>query len=216
MGCPWGEAGGGIAVADGSEVTPFGELRLMLTAEPKRREGQKAKANEFAIPRPLTFVTDAKIIDGLTSDLIIGWPTLKGTGLLAVVLGLEEYEPEEDHDADGLDDMWDDSTDPQYGMPEIKGKDHGEVQKLRDLCQKWKHLFGAPPKGGSKLPPINIELKKDSDGNDMRPKRQPCRNVSPWIRELIKQDTQKRVELGWYRYPEPLSVFTVYLLNFSI
>ena len=91
MGCPWGEAGGGIAVADGSEVTPFGELRLMLTAEPKRREGQKAKANEFAIPRPLTFVTDAKIIDGLTSDLIIGWPTLKGTGLLAVVLGLEEY-----------------------------------------------------------------------------------------------------------------------------
>ena len=48
-----------------------------------------------------------------------------------------------------------------------------------------------------------IELKKDSDRNDMRPKRQPCRNVSPWIRELIKQDTQKRVELGWYRYPEP-------------
>ena len=203
MGCPWGEAGGGIAVADGSEVTPFGELRLMLTAEPRRREGQKAKANEFAIPRPLTFVTDAKIIDGLTSDLIIGWPTLKGTGLLAVVLGLEEYEPEEDHDADGLDDMWDDSTDPQYGMPEIKGKDRGEVEKLRELCQKWKHLFGAPQKGGSKLPPINIELKKDSDGNDMRPKRQPCRNVSPWIRELIKQDTQKRVELGWYRYPEP-------------
>ena len=80
MGCPWGEAGGGIAVADGSEVTPFGELRLMLTAEPRRREGQKAKANEFAIPRPLTFVTDAKIIDGLTSDLIIGWPTLRGTG----------------------------------------------------------------------------------------------------------------------------------------
>ena len=148
MGCPWGEAGGGIAVADGSEVTPFGELRLMLTAEPRRREGQKAKANEFAIPRPLTFVTDAKIIDGLTSDLIIGWPTLKGTGLLAVVLGLEEYEPEEDHDADGLDDMWDDSTDPQYGMPEIKGKDRGEVKKLREPCQKWKHLFGAPQKGG--------------------------------------------------------------------
>ena len=67
----------------------------------------------------------SKIIDGLTSDLIIGWPTLKGTGLLAVVLGLEEYEPEEDHDADGLDDMWDDPTDPQYGMPEIKGKDRG-------------------------------------------------------------------------------------------
>ena len=102
---------------------------------------------------------------------------------------MEEYEPEEGNDVDGLDDMWDDSTDPQYGMPEIKGKDPVEVGRLRDLCQTWKHLFGAPPKGGSKLPPINIELKKDPDGNDMRPKRQPCRNVSPWIRELIKQDT---------------------------
>ena len=95
LGCSWGDAGGGIVMADGRETTPHGELRLMLSAEPKRK-GQQDANNAFALPRSLTFVTDAQIIDNLTSELIIGWPTLKGTGLLAVVLGLEQYEPEED------------------------------------------------------------------------------------------------------------------------
>ena len=75
-------------MADGRETTPHGELRLMLSAEPKRG-GQPDDNNAFAIPRSLTFITDAQIIDNLTSELIIGWLTLKGMGLLAVVLGLE-------------------------------------------------------------------------------------------------------------------------------
>ena len=57
----------------------------------------------------------------LSNDLIIGWPTLKGTGLLAVVLGLEEYELEEDKDDDGLGELWEASEDPQYGPPTVKG-----------------------------------------------------------------------------------------------
>ena len=124
LGCSWGDAGGGIVMADGRETTPHGELRLMLSAEPKRK-GHEDANNAFAIPRPLTFVTDAQIIEDLTSEVIIGWPTLKGTGLLAVVLGLEEYEPEEDHDNDGLDDMWDDEPNPDYGMPKIHGSNPG-------------------------------------------------------------------------------------------
>ena len=202
LGCSWGDAGGGIVMADGRETTPHGELRLMLSAEPKRK-GQQDANNAFALPRSLTFVTDAQIIDNLTSELIIGWPTLKGTGLLAVVLGLEQYEPEEDHDDDGLDDMWDDDPDPEYGMPRVHGADPKEVEKVKDLCQRWKHLFGPPPKGGSKLPPIDIELKKDGQGADIRPKRQACRPAAPWIQQLIEEDTAKRIELGWYRKPEP-------------
>ena len=202
LGCSWGDAGGGIVMADGRETTPHGELRLMLSAEPKRK-GQQDANNAFALPRSLTFVTDAQIIHNLTSELIIGWPTLKGTGLLAVVLGLEQYEPEEDHDDDGLDDMWDDDPDPEYGMPRVHGADPKEVGKVKDLCQRWKHLFGPPPKGGSKLPPIDIELKKDGQGADIRPKRQACRPAAPWIQQLIEEDTAKRIELGWYRKPEP-------------
>ena len=202
LGCSWGDAGGGIVMADGRETTPYGELRLMLSAEPKRK-GPVTANNAFAIPRPLTFVTDAQIIDNLTSQVIIGWPTLKGTGLLAVVLGLEEYEPEEDHDDDGLDDMWDDEPNPEYGMPKVHGTNPEEIKRVKDLCQRWNHLFGPPPMGGSKLPPIDIELKKDGQGADIRPKRQACRHVAPWIQKLIEEDTAKRIELGWYRRPEP-------------
>ena len=117
-GIAWGDAGGGVLMADSTVAVPFGELRLLLTAEPKKDRSTPAREgnNELAIPRTLTFVTDAVIMKNLSSDLIIGWPTLKGTGLLAIALGLEEYEPEQDHDNDGLDDMWDDSPDPTYQM----------------------------------------------------------------------------------------------------
>ena len=84
LGCSWGDAGGGIVMADGRETAPHGELRLMLSAEPKRK-GPVTANNAFAIPRPLAFVTDAQIIDNLTSQVIIGWPTLKGTGSLSEV-----------------------------------------------------------------------------------------------------------------------------------
>ena len=118
LGVPWGEAGGGVSMAVSSSVAvPHGELRLLLSAEPSGSDG---RADELAIPRPLQFVTDALIMKDLSNDLIIGWPTLKGTGLLAVVLGLEEYELEEDKDDDGLGELWEASEDPQYGPPTVK------------------------------------------------------------------------------------------------
>ena len=79
LGVPWGEAGGGVSMAVSSSVAvPHGELRLLLSAEPSGSDG---RADELAIPRPLQFVTDALIMKDLSNDLIIGWPTLKGTGL---------------------------------------------------------------------------------------------------------------------------------------
>ena len=201
LGVPWGEAGGGVSMAVSSSVAvPHGELRLLLSAEPTGRDGREEE--QLAIPRPLQFVTDALIMKDLSNDLIIGWPTLKGTGLLAIVLGLEEYELEEDKDDDGLGELWEASEDPTYGPPTVKGSAE-EVQRIRTLCEEFKHLFGPPPSGGCKLPPIDIELKKDSDGRYMEPKRLQARYVSPWINELIREDTAMRIQNGWVRWPRP-------------
>ena len=47
-----------------------------------------------------------------------------------------------------------------------------------------------PPYGGSKLLALNIELKKDVEGNDLKPKPHKCRPVTPWIAYLIKEDVE--------------------------
>ena len=201
LGVSWGEAGGGVRMAVSSNVAiPHGQLRLMLVAEPRRGDSQ-AEAGELAIPRTLEFVTDALIMEDLSNELIIGWPTLKGTGLMAVVLGLEEYELEEDKDDDGLAELWDASEDPTYGPPTVKGTPE-EVQRIQALCEEYKHLFGPPPHGGCKLPPIDIKLKKTAEGTDMEPRRLRPRYVSPWINELIRADTKMRIEKGWMRWPD--------------
>ena len=74
----------------------------------------------------------------LSNDLIIGWPTLKGTGLLAIVLGLEEYELEEDKDDDGLGELWEASEDPTYGPP-IRALRRGAAQRDQD---RTRHFSG--------------------------------------------------------------------------
>ena len=133
----------------------------------------------------------------LSNDLIIGWPTLKGTGLLAVVLGLEEYKLEEDKDDDGLGELWEASEDPTYGPPTVKGSAE-EVRRIQALCEEFKHLFGPPPNGGCKLPPIDIELKQDSNGRYMEPRRMQARYVSPWINELIREGMiANRLKHSW-------------------
>ena len=130
LGVAWGEASGGVCMAVSSSVAvPHSQLRLMLMAEP-RRSGKQAEGGELAIPRTLEFVTDALIMEDLSNELIIGWPTLKGTGLMAVVLGLEEYELEEDKDDDGLAELWDASEDPSYGPPTVKGTPE-EVRRIQ-------------------------------------------------------------------------------------
>ena len=78
-----------------------------------------------------------------------------------------------------------------------------EVRRIQALCEEFKHLFGPPPNGGCKLPPIDIELKQDSNGRYMEPRRMQARYVSPWINELIREDTAMRIEKGWMRWPKP-------------
>ena len=151
----------------------------------------------MVLPRALTFVADVEVIEGLASELIIGWPTLKGTGLLGIIVGTDEYVFDEDQDYDEFDDLWPDVDQEIYEMPKIVGTP-SQQQDLRNLCEKYKELFGPVPHGGSDLPIFELQLKTDEYGRTMHPKRQQCRPVSPWIAELIREDTEMRIKNGWY------------------
>ena len=175
-----------LITADGRKIVPVGTLRLLLHADPK----QVAAEGAIKIPRQLTFLADAEIVENLTTDLIIGWQTLVSTGLLNIVFGLEHHEPDGDDDTDDLEDLWPDDLDTEkFDMPTILGDPNSdEVRHIRDLCLEFKHLFGPALFGGSKLPPMDIELKKDAQGEVMQPKVQKCRPVSPHIAKLIEEN----------------------------
>ena len=201
-GVSWGDSGGNLVVANSGEIQPVGALRLLLTAEPKKvSQNAHTEGGTLRIPRSLTFCTDAEIVAGLTSELIIGYPTLVGTGLLGVVLGQEDFEPDEDKDTDELDELWPDLDQTEFVMPKLLGSSE-QQQELHDLCLEFKELFGKSPYGGSELPPMDIELKKDANGDDMQPKRMACRHFAPWITELIKEDAEMRIANGWYKRGE--------------
>ena len=199
MGCSWGASGGRIQLANNTEVVPDGELRLLLTAN---RKLVPADGTQLKIPRPVSFATDAEIIADLTSELIIGWPTLRRTGLLAVAFGLESYEDDVEEDANEIDDLWPEEPPEEIVLPTIVDAHTEMGQAVRNLVWEFKHLFGPPPAGGSKLPPMDVQLKRGPDGSEMQPKRMAPRPVSPWVRDLIKADTELRLSKGWCRLPE--------------
>jgi hypothetical protein len=63
-------------------------------------------------------------------------------------------------------------------MPSVGGTD-AEKAAIRIVLNKFKHVFGKPPIGGSKLRPMGIELK--NGGSETR---LPC--VSPEILKEIR------------------------------
>ena len=63
------------------------------------------------------------------------------------------------------------------------------------MLNKFKHVFGKPPIGGSKLRPMSIELKQDA----VLPRPAAARRVSPEILKEIREDTQMRIDSGWMR-----------------
>ena len=52
----------------------------------------------LSLPRSLVFVNEPHIAAEPTTDLVIGYPTLRGTGLFDIVCGREEYKIEGDED----------------------------------------------------------------------------------------------------------------------
>ena len=199
MGCGWGLSGGRIQLANNTEVVPEGELRLLLAAN---RNLKPTDGTQLRIPRPVTFATDAEIIDDLTSDLIIGWPTLRRTGLLAVAFGLESYDDDTAETTNEIDDLWPEEPPAGIDLPTIVEANTDMGRAVKKLVWEFKHLFGPPPQGGSKLPAMDVQLKRNPDGSEMEPKRMAPRPVSPWVRDLIKADTELRLSKGWCRRPE--------------
>ena len=206
-------AGGTLKMLNNSVEIPDGAVRILLSTE----------KTELKLPRELNFVVEPLILEGSSAPFLLGYPTLVGTGLLNVVLGMEQYssELESREDASELDDdeLWQHQKsneevatehqrfwqqfDPeidcnQYKMPTIKGS-YEEQKQLAELCLEYKKLFGEVPYGGSQLPPMDIKLKKDQWGAEMQPRRAKPRRFPPWISELIEQDARMRIKNGWYR-----------------
>jgi hypothetical protein len=74
-------------------------------------------------------------------------------------------------------------------MPEVGGTE-AEQAAIWQVLSRYKHVFGPPPVGGSKLRPMSIELKPGVS----IPKPAPARRVSPDILADIRADTELRIK----------------------
>ena len=77
-------------------------------------------------------------------------------------------------------------------MPEVGGTD-AEQAAIWQVLNRYKHVFGPPPVGGSKLRPMSIELKPGVS----IPKPAPARRVSPDILADIRADTHRAADSKW-------------------
>ena len=206
---------GSLKLLDKSVVMPDGALRVLLSTE----------NTDLKLPRALDFVVEPHVLEGSSAPFLLGYPTLMGTGLLKVILGLEQFESELESTADATelddDELWygeqasKDERDKEahrkfwhqfdpgldleeFEMPTIRGTPE-EQQRLATLCLEFKHLFGAVPFGGSELPPMDIKLKKDQYGYERQPRKAKPRRFPPWISDLIEKDAQMRIQHGWYK-----------------
>ncbi len=98
------------------------------------------------------------------------------------------------------DDLWPDIDRNVFEMPTIKGSKEQQLQ-FAEVVKEHLDDLGPMPidsngEGGSLLPPKDITLKRDGYGRTMQPKPSVCRPCSPWIADLIKQDTEKRIKNG--------------------
>jgi hypothetical protein len=198
-GVRYGDAGGHLTVVGGGTVQPHGSMRVTVVVA--ERDGAK-QSFALPVPRRLEFEMEPLVIDGCPAQLVIGWATLKGTGLMDVVFGAEQYEPESEG-MDIGDDLWPDIDRNVFEMPTIKGSKEQQLQ-FAEVVKEHLDVFGPMPidsngEGGSLLPPMDITLKRDGYGREMQPKPSVCRPCSPWIADLIKQDTEKRIKNGWMR-----------------
>ena len=80
--------------------SPDGALRVLLSTE----------KTDLKLPRALDFVVEPHVLEDSSAPFLLGYPTLMGTGLLKVILGLEQFEPELESTADATelddDELW--------------------------------------------------------------------------------------------------------------
>ena len=93
-------------------------------------------------------------------------------------------------------------------MPKVYGTLE-QKQQLTDLINRYQHLFGPAPKGGSLMSELDIKVKPGAKAS-----YQPPRRVSPAIQQIIAEDTAMRIANGWMekapnefaRYGSPIVV----------
>ena len=193
----WGSAGGHfVEVCGGNSHQPAGMLEVPVIVP----------ARQLGLSRTVELDVDAVIMPIPTGcELLLGLPTLLNSGLLtAVMAGMTETKS-----AAGVPDSRNEDDDPigswesidrfdEYAqdivMPTVGGTDE-EKAAIMFVLNKYKHVFGKPPIGGSKLRPMSIELKEGV----VLPRPAAARRVSPEILKEIREDTQMRIDNGWMR-----------------
>ena len=202
----WSAKGGAfVEVCGASSVRPTGFLSVPIAVS----------SRQLGLPRRLHLTVDACIMDipGQNEPsgpgMLIGLPSLLDSGLLAaVILGAStpeklaadsnlDEDPVEDWETLGRDDPGlcvATAQATEIVMPEVGGTD-AEKAAIWQLLNRYKHVFGPPPVGGSKLRPMSIELKPGV----AIPKPSPARRVSPDILSDIRADTELRIKNGWMR-----------------
>jgi hypothetical protein len=206
----WSTKGGAFVEACGaSSVRPTGFLSVPIAVS----------SRQLGLPRRLHLSIDACIMDIPGQDepsgpgMLIIFPSLLDSGLLAaVILGantpvkvaadsnLEDSEdPVADWETLGRDDpalsrCVATAQATEIVMPKVGGTD-AEQAAIWEILNRYKHVFGPPPVGVSKLRPMSIELKP---GGSI-PKPAPARRVSPDILADIRADTELRIQNGWMR-----------------
>jgi hypothetical protein len=202
----WSTKGGAfVEVCGASSVQPTGFLSVPIAVS----------SRQLGLPRRLHLTIDACIMDipGQNEPsgpgMLIGLPSLLDSGLLAaVILGAStpvkaaadsnlEEDPVADWETLGRDDpalVIAAAQVTEIVMPEVGGTD-AEQAAIWQILNRYKHVFGPPPVGGSKLRPMSIELKPGVS----IPKPSPARRVSPDILADIRADTELRIQNGWMR-----------------
>ena len=182
---------GTVQMLDGSSATPTRCVRSDVMVVPE---------DVPDLPKVLKFSVDAGVL-AMDEEMLLGLPTLQKTGLLKLVVAMlddggvaggEGFDPVDHNSHETVD--FDDGRDevPEGTVwPKLCGTPD-EQKQLQVLMEEFAELFGPVPYGGSRLTPMDLELK---DG--MEPKPIPPRRVSPAVAAIIDENVQKRIAAGW-------------------
>ena len=183
---PWGATGGCYKVMGGGTLIPEGSMSVLC--EVAGRDVQ------HRIPRRLRVPLSCEITTA-PAGIVLGLPTLMKTGLLQAVLTDPGGGFPDMVDTDGVDDFGDEMPEGVV-WPKVVAKDPQLKARITALIQEYPDVFGAAPKGGSKLDPLHIEVDPAKLAG-YRPDR--ARAVSPAVLDDIRYDLNIRMDNGWLK-----------------
>ena len=184
---PWGKPNSHYKVMGGANLVPEGSILIDLEVS--------SRDLDHKLPRRLKVELNAEITETpLPADIVLGWPTLRSTGLLQAVM---------QHSEDSVDLPEDDSVefdelDFDTGdviLPTLDGISSPSLKKIcKEAIEEYRHLFAPPKRGGSKLKTLHIDVDPEKAAK-YRPDK--ARNCSPSVLDDIRFDIDKRLEHGF-------------------